>query len=356
MNSFFKTSRQNQGFSLVELMIAMMLGLFLIGGVISVFLSNREVYRQNENLARMQENARYTFEVVGRSVREAAGIPCGSNMPTANVLNNPTANWWSNWGDGIHGYDGGASDGTGKQALPDPDPGFATGTETETEKITKRVVGTDAFIIYSSTDNNGVVVTEHTPAAAQFKVNTTAHGFVQGDIVLVCDYKQAAILQITSASTSNVTVVHNTGNTVDPGNCSKGLGYPTVCTATGTPYTFESGGFMTKLSSNAWYIGYNGRGGTSLFRVALTRSGSNAATVTEEFAEGVTDMQIKYLSKDSSGNLPVSYVDADSITDWTRVVAVRIVFTLQSLENVGTGATPLTRTWNTVITLRNRQL
>lgn len=340
MNNFLKFPGKKLGFSLVELMIAMLLGLFLIGGVISVFLSNKEVYRQNENLARMQENARYAFEVVGRSVREVAGIPCGSNMPTANVLNNPTANWWSNWGDGIHGYEG-------TETLP----AQATGTGTS-----QRVSGTDAFIIYSSTENNGVVVTEHTPAAAQFKVNTTAHGFVDGDIVLVCDYKQAAIMQITSASTSNVTIVHNTGNTVEPGNCSKGLGYPTVCTTNGTAYTFENGGFMTKLSANAWYVGYNGRGGKSLFRVALTRSGSNAATITEEFAEGVTDMQIKYLSKDASGNLPVSYVDADSITDWTRVVAVRMVFTLQSLEDVGTGATPLTRTWNTVITLRNRQL
>lgn len=341
MNSTYKPYLPCRGFSLVELMIAMLLGLFLIGGVISVFLSSRQIYRQNENLARIQENARYANEVVGRSIREAAGIPCGSNMPTANVLNSPTANWWSNWGDGIHGYEG-------TETLP----AQATGTG-----ATQRVNGTDAVIIYSSTENNGVVVTDHNPASAQFKVNTTAHEFVDGDIVLVCDYKQAAIFQITNASPSNVTIVHNTGVAgVAPGNCSKGLGYPTVCTTNGTAYTFENGGFLTKLSVNAWYIGFNGRGGRSLYRVALSRSGGSAATVTEEFAEGVTDLQIQYLAKDASGNLPVSYVDATSITNWTRVVAVRMVFTLQSLENVGTGNTALTRTWNTVITLRNRTL
>jgi len=53
MNEPISTYQRNDGFSLVELMIAMLLGLFIIGGVISVFLSNRVAYRQNENLARM---------------------------------------------------------------------------------------------------------------------------------------------------------------------------------------------------------------------------------------------------------------------------------------------------------------
>lgn len=332
-------SRRKAGFSLIELMIALLLGLFIIGGVISVFLSNRIAYQQNENLGRMQENARYAFEVLGRDFREVGGIACGSNLPTANVLNNASTNWWSNWGDGLHGYEG-------DQTLP----AKAVGTN-----ATDRVTGTDAVLIYTGTSDSGVTVAEHNPTAAQFKVNTTAHGFVDGDILLVCDYKQAAIFQVTSASTSNVTIVHNTGNTVEPGNCSKGLGYPTDCTTTnGTAKSFEGGGVMSKLASNAWYIGFNGRGGRSLYRVRLTRSGSNAATEAEEIAEGVTNLQIQYLSKDASGNLPTNYVDANSITNWTGVVATRLTFTLQSLENVGTGSSPLTRTWNTVFTLRNR--
>ena len=70
-------------------------------------------------------------------------------------------------------------------------------------------------------------------------------------------------------------------------------------------------------------------------------------------------MQIMYLEatgKDSSGNwiLPVDYIEADSVTHWNQVVAVRIVFTLSSLETVGTGNAALTRSWNMVVTLRNR--
>ncbi|QPK64184.1 PilW family protein [Methylomonas sp. LL1] len=332
MNLHSINLRKNSGFSLVELMIALLLGLFLIGGVISVFLSNRVAYRQNENLARIQENARYAFEVMGRDIREAGGIACGSNLLTANVLNDKSTTWWANWGDGLQGYEG-------DETLP----AKANGTG-----ATDRVAGTDAVVIHTGTDDNGVTITEHNPASAQFKVNTTAHGIVDGDVLLVCDYKQAAIFQTTNASSTNVTIVHNTG-TGTPGNCSKGLGYPTVCTALGTPYTFEGGGLMTKLAANAWYIGFNGRGGRSLYRVSGTPT-----PVAEEIAEGVTDLQIQYLAKDAGGSLPASYVDADAITDWTRVVATRLVFTIQSLENVGTDAQPLERTWNVVVSLRNR--
>ncbi|CAG1020653.1 hypothetical protein MTYM_00423 [Methylococcales bacterium] len=332
MNIHSIVSRKQAGFSLVELMIALLLGLFLIGGVISVFLSNRVAYRQNENLARIQENARYAFEVMGRDIREAGGIACGSNLLTANVLNDKSTTWWANWGDGLQGYEG-------DETLP----AKATGTG-----ATDRVAGTDAVVIHTGTDDNGVTITEHNPAAAEFKVNTTAHGIVDGDVLLVCDYKQAAIFQTTNASSTNVNIVHNTG-TGTPGNCSKGLGYPTVCTALGTAYTFEGGGLMTKLAANAWYIGFNGRGGRSLYRVSGTPT-----PVAEEIAEGVTDLQIQYLAKDAGGSLPASYVDADAITDWTRVVATRLVFTIQSLENVGTDSQPLERTWNVVVSLRNR--
>jgi type IV pilus assembly protein PilW len=348
MNRFPSTNRQHAGFSLVELMISMVLGLALMGGVVGVFLSNREIYRQNENLARLQENARYAFEVMGRDVREAGGIACGSNLPTANVLNNASTNWWSNWRDGIHGYEG--TDNTFPKA-------FGTAAA-------DRVSGTDAIIVHSGTNNDGATITEHNTTSANFKVNTTAHGVKDGDILIVCDYKQAAIFQTTNASDSNVTIVHNTGSPVSPGNCSKGLGYPTVCTTNGTEYTFENGGVLNKLSANAWYIGHNGRGGRSLYRTQLTRSGSNAATVATEIAEGVTDLQVEYLYKDCSNTLATNYVPASSIpatycptgsTDWTKVTAARITFTLESLEKVSTGGQTLTRQWTTVATLRNRQ-
>jgi len=308
-----------------------MLGLLIVAGVIGVFLSNKQVYRQNENVARLQESARYAKEIIYRDIREAGGIACGSNLPTANVVNNPTANWWSDWGEGIRGYEG-------TETLP----AKATGTGTD-----ERVAGTDAVIVWRGDAASGVTIVSHDPPAAQFKVNTTAHGFTDGAVLLVCDLNQAAIFQVTNASDTNVTIVHNTGTEV-PGNCSKGLGFPTDCSSVnGNPYTFAGGGIMSQLASSAWYIGYNGRGGKSLYK-------ANSIT-SDEVAEGITDLQMKYLVVDSSGNLASSYVDATSVTDWTLVVATRLVLTVETLENVGSDGLPITRTWNSVITLRNRR-
>lgn len=348
MTVLFRARRHYLGFSLLELMISLVLGLLLMASAIAVFLANREIYRQNENLARLQENARYVFELIARDLREAGGTACGSNLPTANVLNGASNHWWSNWGHGIRGYEG--TDNTFPKAI-------GTGA-------TDRVAGTDAVVIHSATVHDGLTVTEHNEESAQFKVNTTAHGLADGDIVLACDYRQAAIFQVTNANSENVTIVHNTGGRASPGNCSKGLGYPTRCTATGTPYTFEGGGLLSKLTVHAWYIGFNGRGGRSLYRMQLTRSGSNADIQTAEVAEGITDLQIEYLSRDCNDVLAANYVSASSIpatycpngsTDWTRVISARIALTLESLERVGTGGQTLRRNLTTTVTLRNRQ-
>jgi prepilin-type N-terminal cleavage/methylation domain-containing protein len=51
-----------RGFSLVELMISMLLGLVIIGAATGVILANRQSYRTNEGLSQIQESARTAFE------------------------------------------------------------------------------------------------------------------------------------------------------------------------------------------------------------------------------------------------------------------------------------------------------
>lgn len=59
------------GFSIVELMISLVLGLLLMTGVIQVFLSSRQTYATNEAMARQQENGRFALEFIARSARSA---------------------------------------------------------------------------------------------------------------------------------------------------------------------------------------------------------------------------------------------------------------------------------------------
>jgi len=59
------------GFSLVELMVAMVLGLFLISAVVLTFLSARAAATDAERLSRIQENVRIVSEYLVRDIRNA---------------------------------------------------------------------------------------------------------------------------------------------------------------------------------------------------------------------------------------------------------------------------------------------
>lgn len=64
--------RCNHGFSLIELMVALAIGVFLIAGAITVFAKTRDLYRTNESIARLQESARYAMSVIEADVRMAS--------------------------------------------------------------------------------------------------------------------------------------------------------------------------------------------------------------------------------------------------------------------------------------------
>ena len=66
-----------RGFTLVELMIAMTIGLILLLVVGTVFTSSRQVFRIQEHNARIQESGRFAMEILGRSIKQAglAEIP-----------------------------------------------------------------------------------------------------------------------------------------------------------------------------------------------------------------------------------------------------------------------------------------
>lgn len=324
------------GFGLVELMIALVLGLLIVGGVLNIFLSNQQVFRANEGLARLQENSRISFEVMAREVRQAGGNLCGARL-VGNVLNNATTDWSSNWDAGtIIGFDD-------AQASPSVTTGTATAN---------RIAGTDAILVMTGNVGSSAVIASHDAAAASIGMSTTTHGITADDLVMVCDGSSATIAQVTSVV--GTAVFHLQAGTA-PGNCSQGLGYPTDCSSTtGSIKTFEPGGLVSEFTAATWYVGSNGRGGQSLYRVDLDGA--------QEIAEGVTDMQIAYLLRDeATGNLDADWIGASAVTDWTtaaakQVVAVRFDLTFQTSANVGTSQQPLTRHLIHVVNLRNRSI
>lgn len=58
-----------KGFSLVELMVALVLGLIVIGGVVSVYLASKRSLTEGEQVASLSENGRFALQLLGYSVR-----------------------------------------------------------------------------------------------------------------------------------------------------------------------------------------------------------------------------------------------------------------------------------------------
>lgn len=70
MNRVNRQTKPQNGLTLVELMIAMVLGLLLLGGVIQIFLSSNESYQLQDGLSRLQENGRFAMDVITLNLRQ----------------------------------------------------------------------------------------------------------------------------------------------------------------------------------------------------------------------------------------------------------------------------------------------
>jgi type IV pilus assembly protein PilW len=64
-----------RGFTLLELLIAVLIGSIVIAVVGSLFLANSNTFRAVDDAARLQENGRFALQAISRSVRQAGFIP-----------------------------------------------------------------------------------------------------------------------------------------------------------------------------------------------------------------------------------------------------------------------------------------
>ncbi len=379
-----------QGLTLIELLISLVLGLVLVVGVLNIFVSTNQTSKVNNSLMRVQENTRAAFDLMARDIREAGQNPCGSKM-VANVLRSSGAiPVWADWNAGtVRGYDNTQNEAGIK----------AFGTTNAA-----RVSGTDAVLVIR-TDQDEKLVNTHAPESLDDDVKTLlvlteGSSFKENDIAFACDDIGAAIFQVYSISPASGTLKGmNLDYRVDGTNMNSSnlLNYPAPPTATlPSPPPLcpnpdpdplcqndpicrnlcvkqfrESGGtlpsgIVAKLQSSFWYVGNNSSGTRSLYRSIITRSGTGGTTIimtADEVIPEVQDLQITYLTKDAAGTLATNWVNADAVANWSdnyitntadQVVAVRLDLTLQTSDKVSTSQTPIQRHLIHVIELRNR--
>lgn len=310
----------DRGFSLIELMIALVLGLLVSAAALNVFISNRETFRVVENLSRIQESARVAFELMTRDLRETGGVPCGRGLLPVNVLD--STEWWATWGDGITAFDNGALAGS--------------------------TAGTDALQSVSSLDA-GLAVSAHDTGTATITLNTAVHGLAVGDIVMACDFTQFSLFQVSAVA--GAAIGHNEALAGQvPSNCIDRLGNGSDCAGgAGVLYQYGRNSVVARLRSVRWFVDDNGTGTRSLYRQTLATDGISAGPVTQEVAEGVQDMQLTYLQR--GGN---AYVASTAITDWADVIGIRVQLTLLSPEPASVDGERLQRRFQHTIALRNR--
>ena len=62
---------RQHGMTLIEIMVALVISLFLLAGLLQMFIATRQSSRIQENLSRIQENGRFGIEYINRVVRQA---------------------------------------------------------------------------------------------------------------------------------------------------------------------------------------------------------------------------------------------------------------------------------------------
>ncbi|MCP4429371.1 MAG: pilus assembly protein PilW, partial [Gammaproteobacteria bacterium] len=85
-----KISKHQIGISLVEVMVAMVISLFLLGGIIQVYLGNKTSYKFTSSISRIQENGRFALDTLAVDLRMAGFFGCAIFDPddTDNIVNN----------------------------------------------------------------------------------------------------------------------------------------------------------------------------------------------------------------------------------------------------------------------------
>lgn len=64
-------NKRQSGLTLVELMVALVMSLFLVGGILVMHLSSRATFLDTEQLSRIQENVRFASDYLIRDIRTA---------------------------------------------------------------------------------------------------------------------------------------------------------------------------------------------------------------------------------------------------------------------------------------------
>ena len=85
------TRHANAGLSLIEIMVALAIAAILLFGLSQIFIGSKNVYRLQEGMSRVQENARFVLQYLENNVRMAGYMGCGNDVDLTVKAGSPPA-------------------------------------------------------------------------------------------------------------------------------------------------------------------------------------------------------------------------------------------------------------------------
>ena len=324
-----KYLNRQMGISLVEILVALVISLFLLGGIVQVYVGNKTTFAFTNALAEIQENGRFALDSMSQDLR--------------------LANQW-----GCIEFDPDDTDNINDTLDVSLDDNFYDFLDEEAIEGTDGGTGPDTLIIRGGKPGQTNVEAPFIAATTKTLYTNPTGSISNGDIILVarCGENdllidaEADILEVNSVDVSDPL---QTKLTLDENKSQQ----------------FENDAMVVELQTVTYTIGTGASGQPALFRREF-----DAAP--QELVEGVQSMQILYGVDDDNDQFPNQYVPADSSViagDFSDVVSVRIMLLLRSFDDFiteepqiytynSTTTTPVDRrlrqVFTTTIALRNR--
>jgi type IV pilus assembly protein PilW len=355
-----------KGFSLIELLLAMALGLIIVTGIVQLFIGNSQSASVIGGQARLQENARFAFQFISRTARHAGYFGCIRDDQTRvwGLVGNPPQLPEYNVEQAVGGFDANGDGSWTPSAvnLPGGTPGNTN---------------SGGVIDIASIDPNSDIIVFRNLRQPTRKLTVTVQptddavvvapggdpGFDTNDIVMIADCEQSAVFRVTNVVPgANEATLENAANTGGTSAFFQNAALVSPPVGPQIPFTksflgrsYGTDAVVGALDSTYFFIADstrdNNAGDTPL---SLWQKVGPAAPV--ELIQGVENMQILYgidttLTDDTPN--PNRYVPASAIPDSKQVVSIRVTLTVNSIDRVTEDGNTLTRTFSKTILIRN---
>lgn len=352
--------RLQHGLSLIELMIALLIGSILMVGVIQVFSASSNAYRLAQGMSRVQENGRFALDYLQRDVRMVGHYGCVNDqarLQTPGIMNSytsaATAESPFNFAISLQGYEATGSGTSGTVNLASPAAGWMPALPAYISGLTPAPRPGSDIILMRYLYATGAPVTAVTSTQLAISPGNwsslTRDGVATPAIFGVGDCSYVDVFQASGTDSAGGTVTTSASGGIRTG-IPDFLGHYTASPAGQTT--------LYRAESVLYYVATrNGATVPSLYRVRFNTVVNSASTlhISEELVEGIDSLQLIYGQDQSTdvgaltGNVTTFRTAADlgdalgNENAWRRVEQVRIgvVSSSSDLANAAQRAQPL---------------